>query len=286
MIFFWSIQLVTPSIRPRPWLLHGNILLGASVGAAPVQVDDPGYHIVCGGSLSWKKMHGTWSEPLKMNDPNDAFRWALFCVPEPSYGLGLLSFFFVSRGVGLRPVGFVDLWDEWNLVGEFLKLHQGLSSTAACQAPGGQCWFGQGAVGGLGCPVLMRDGCNPKTVHHFTLFLRGGWGAICGCENLAHFFGQSCSYIWNSVVSNFGTALWNTFNIRIRRETKDAFPCRGPFVTQPLPVSLCILLSTDWLYSLFLIRYFDSQKRLKLWNSYFFKICVSVQSHIPKSKVA
>ena len=51
-VFFWSIQLVTPSIRPRPWLLHGNILLGASVGAAPIQVDDPGYHIVCGGSLS------------------------------------------------------------------------------------------------------------------------------------------------------------------------------------------------------------------------------------------
>lgn len=113
------------------------------------------------------------------------------------------------------------------------------------------------------------------------------WGAICGCEILTHFFGQSCSYIWNSVVSKFGTALWNTFNIRIRRQTtKDDIPCRGTFVTQPLPVSLCILLSTDWLYSFFLIRYFDSQKRLKLWNSYFFKIWVSVQSHIPKSKVA
>ena len=53
-------------------------------------------------------------------------------------GWGFSVFFFSFRG-GWTQTCWLDLWDEWNLVGEFLKLHQGLSSTAACQAPGGQC---------------------------------------------------------------------------------------------------------------------------------------------------
>ena len=156
--------------------------------------------------------------------------------------VGASQFFFRFGQVGLRPVGFVDLWDEWDLVGDFLKLHQGLSSTAACQAPGGQCWFGQGAVGRVvGCPGLIR----------------GGWGAICGCENLTHWaraMGQSCSLHMKLCCLKF----WNRpFEILLILEYKEKPPRMIFFVEEHawhnLSLFLCSYYYLPTVYSLFLI---------------------------------
>ena len=87
------------------------------------------------------------------------------------------------------------------LVGQFLKridtkdylAHQRAKRQAANADLAKVLWGG-----GLGGPVLMRDVCNPKTVHHFSLFLfKGRLGSHLRLKDeiLTHLFGQSYSYI-------------------------------------------------------------------------------------------
>ena len=77
------------------------------------------------------------------DDPNDSsFQVGIVLCAGAFLWVGASQVFFRWGEVGLRPVDFVDLRDVLGLVGwsifEAMR-HQGLSSTSACQAPGGQC---------------------------------------------------------------------------------------------------------------------------------------------------